>query len=209
LQRLEKTAVPFKVIVDGRNTTLPAIHVKGTVAVGADSGTAELWILDDERLPTLLRWEILGSSLTVVRIDTPPKDPGRAGSGGGGIEIGSALSKGSCHSELHGVYFTSGSTQLLPESQPALEGVAAMLNGHADWSVVIEGHTDNLGGAESNLELSRDRAAAVRTALVTQYKIAPQRLSSAGFGMTRPIETNATVEGRARNRRVELSRKCN
>ncbi|MEO8017944.1 MAG: OmpA family protein [Pseudomonadota bacterium] len=208
LRRLERTTVPFKVIVNGQNTTLPAIHVKGAVAVGNDSGTAELWILDDERLPTLLRWEILGSSLSVVRIDTPPAAKTGAGSAGG-IDIGKGLSGASCHSELHGVYFASGSAQLLPESRPALEGIAALLNQHADWSVVVEGHTDNLGSAESNLKLSRDRAAAVRDALVAHYKVAAQRLSAAGFGLTRPIETNATVEGRARNRRVELSRKCN
>jgi outer membrane protein OmpA-like peptidoglycan-associated protein len=209
LRRLEAGSIPYKVIVNGQSTTLPAVHVKGTVSVGSDSGTAELWILDDERLPTLLRWEILGSSLTIVRIDTPPKDKGGAGAAGG-IDLGNALSQhDGCHSELHGVYFTSGSAQLLPESRPALEGVAAALRQHPDWSVLIEGHTDNLGNAESNLSLSRARAAAVRTALINDLKIEASRLSSEGFGMTRPIETNATLEGRARNRRVELSRKCN
>ena len=209
LERVEQAAVPVKMIVNGKSTTLPAIHVKGAVAVGSDTGTAELWILDDERFPVLLRWEILGSSVTTVRIDTPPAAKPGAGAAGGGIEIGNGLSGGGCHSELHGIYFASGSAQLLPESRPALEAIAALLNQHADWSVVVEGHTDNLGSAESNLKLSRDRAAAVREALVSHYEVAAQRLSAAGYGLTRPIETNATLEGRARNRRVELSRKCN
>jgi hypothetical protein len=208
LKRVEKAAVPVRMIVNGRATTLPTLHVKGPIAVGSDAGTAELWILDDERFPALLHWEILGSSVTTVRIDTPPTAKSGPGSASG-IDIGDGLSGAGCHSELHGLYFASGSAQLLPESRPALEGIAAVLNSHADWSVVVEGHTDNLGSAESNLKLSRDRAAAVRDALITHYKVAAQRLSAAGYGLTRPIETNATLEGRALNRRVALSRKCN
>ncbi len=54
------------------------------------------------------------------------------------------------------------------------------------------------------MELSRKRAEAVKTALAEQYRISSDRLTPAGFGMTRPKESNDTLEGRARNRRVEL-----
>ena len=68
----------------------------------------------------------------------------------------------------------------------------------------IEGHTDNLGVRHLlNQTLSRDRAAALVAALTAQG-IAPDRLQSAGYGLDKPIATNDTSEGRARNRRVEL-----
>ena len=76
------------------------------------------------------------------------------------------------------------------------------------WSVTIEGHTDSIGTRASNLDLSKRRAAAVVNALVTRFHVSAARLSSAGFGDTRPIAPNSTIEGRARNRRVELARQC-
>jgi outer membrane protein OmpA-like peptidoglycan-associated protein len=71
----------------------------------------------------------------------------------------------------------------------------------------IQGHTDNVGGAAANLKLSEDRAAAVKAHLVEQGGIDSGRLTSAGFGDTNPIASNATDDGRAQNRRVELVRK--
>ena len=62
------------------------------------------------------------------------------------------------------------------------------------------------GGDKANLALSQRRAAAVKDALVTRYQIAPGRLATSGYGAASPIESNATLEGRARNRRVELRR---
>jgi OOP family OmpA-OmpF porin len=74
------------------------------------------------------------------------------------------------------------------------------------WSLGVEGHTDNIGGDPYNLDLSRRRAAAVKQALVLQYKVDANRLDTSGYGASRPKDTNATLEGRARNRRVELTR---
>lgn len=109
---------------------------------------------------------------------------------------------------LPGVYFAYNSAELEPASEPALTGVAALLQRHPDWSFTIEGHTDSIGTAASNATLSTARAEAVRTALVERHGVAPARLAAAGFGATRPRESNATLEGRARNRRVELARQC-
>ena len=82
--------------------------------------------------------------------------------------------------------------------------IADALNAHPDWKLSVNGHTDNVGGATYNIGLSNRRAAAVKQALVDHYNITADRLSTAGFGMGQPIETNDTPEGRARNRRVEL-----
>jgi outer membrane protein OmpA-like peptidoglycan-associated protein len=77
---------------------------------------------------------------------------------------------------------------------------------HPDWKLSVEGHTDGIASDSYNLYLSRKRAAAVKTALVTRYGTAEGRLTTAGFGKTHPRDTNDTLAGRARNRRVELVR---
>jgi len=70
----------------------------------------------------------------------------------------------------------------------------------------LEGHTDNIGGASYNVDLSKQRSASVRKALIEKYGIAAERLASTGFGAARPKASNDTLEGRAQNRRVELIR---
>jgi outer membrane protein OmpA-like peptidoglycan-associated protein len=122
--------------------------------------------------------------------------------------MASQLAGKTCHVELHGVYFNSGSAVLLDESEPMLKQVAEVVKASPEAQLTIEGHTDNVGSAEYNQKLSEQRAAAVRDALVNHYGVPAARLSAKGYGLTRPVETNATVQGRARNRRVELARPC-
>ena len=81
-----------------------------------------------------------------------------------------------------------------------------MLGDHPDWKLLVDGHTDAIGGADSNLDLSRRRAAAVKAALVGRYGVAAGRLATDGFGQSRPKADNDTAFGRALNRRVELRR---
>jgi outer membrane protein OmpA-like peptidoglycan-associated protein len=105
---------------------------------------------------------------------------------------------------LEQVKFKSGSAQILSESDPVLEAVATVLRAHPEIKKVrVEGHTDNRGSPVYNQGLSRQRAAAVARWLV-EHKIERERLTSEGFGRTRPIATNKTEEGRRENRRVEL-----
>ncbi len=108
--------------------------------------------------------------------------------------------------DIYGIYFDFASDRLKPESTPVLEEIAGVLKDNPDWKLTVSGHTDNVGGDAYNLDLSKRRAAAVKQALVTQYHIAPERLSTDGFGASRPVDTNDTLAGRARNRRVELTR---
>jgi len=78
-----------------------------------------------------------------------------------------------------------------------------LLNGQPDWKTKIEGHTDSTGAKAVNQTLSQQRATAV-VAWLVKNGIGPTRLAAAGFGDTQPIADNATEQGRARNRRVEL-----
>jgi outer membrane protein OmpA-like peptidoglycan-associated protein len=87
-----------------------------------------------------------------------------------------------------------------------LEEIAGVLKDNPDWNLTVNGHTDNVGGDPYNLDLSKRRAAAVKQTLITQYHITSERLSTDGFGASRPVDTNDTLAGRARNRRVELTR---
>ncbi len=104
---------------------------------------------------------------------------------------------------LRGILFDTGKTDIKPESNALLDEVAGMLKANADLKLRIEGHTDNVGSKASNLQLSKGRAAAVKAALVAGG-IAADSLTSEGFGDTKPVADNATSEGRAQNRRVEL-----
>jgi len=83
-----------------------------------------------------------------------------------------------------------------------LKEFADYLNDHPQATAVLEGHTDNTGGAGFNLELSRRRAAAVKRYLVDGFGIDGNRLTVRGYGMTRPIASNVTASGRRQNRRV-------
>lgn len=113
-----------------------------------------------------------------------------------------------CRAPVYGIYFESASAEVNAASRPTLQQIAAVLQRHADWTLTIEGHTDSIGGAASNLDLSNRRAAAVKTELASRFGVPAARLATKGYGLTRPVETNATIEGRARNRRVELTRVC-
>ena len=203
LRRVETTTVPISVLLNGVRTTLPAIHAKGTLKVGGDAAEGEFWWLDQPDNALTLRWAFKDSTVQVVRIDTPPAklqpqiNPMTA-----------ALASDQCRAELHGVYFDTGSAVLLPQSEAEIADVAALMAAQPTWHLVIEGHTDDIGTTEDNQILSQRRAEAVRLALIDGHTIAADRLTATGFGETRPVETNTTIEGRAHNRRVELARQC-
>ena len=106
--------------------------------------------------------------------------------------------------ELRGVYFDFNRATIKPESADALREIAAALPLASRRRFVIEGHTDGIGSERYNDQLSAARAAAVKAALVRDYGVDAARMSTTGLGERRPIESNATLAGRARNRRVEL-----
>lgn len=106
---------------------------------------------------------------------------------------------------LENVQFETGSDHILDESHGVLDEVAAILDEHAEIEHIrVEGHTDSQGKPAANQKLSAERAEAVRTYLIENDGIAPERLMAEGFGDTQPIADNDTDEGRAQNRRVEF-----
>jgi outer membrane protein OmpA-like peptidoglycan-associated protein len=105
---------------------------------------------------------------------------------------------------LYGVYFDNDRAELKPQSKPTLDEVGKLMADNPDWKLKVVGHTDNLGTAEHNLDLSNRRATAVTQALVQDYNVAAARLTPLGAGATQPVAPNDTEENRAKNRRVEL-----
>jgi outer membrane protein OmpA-like peptidoglycan-associated protein len=107
---------------------------------------------------------------------------------------------------LYGIHFDYDSAHIQPRSEPVIADVAALLRANPSWRFELSGHTDSDGGAAYNLALSQRRAQAVVDDLVTRYGIARSRLVAKGYGLTRPVASNATESGKALNRRVELER---
>lgn len=105
---------------------------------------------------------------------------------------------------LGDVLFETGKADLLASANNNLNKIAAFLNENPDRNVLIEGHTDNVGTDANNVRLSERRAESTRIALV-QRGVSPQRIITRGFGESRPVESNDTVTGRQKNRRVEIT----
>lgn len=101
------------------------------------------------------------------------------------------------------VNFDTDKATLRPDAAPVVEEIAKLLQADPALKLSIDGHTDNTGTAERNRTLSKERAEAVRTALVAKG-IAAERLSAQGFGPDKPLADNGSESGRAKNRRVEL-----
>jgi outer membrane protein OmpA-like peptidoglycan-associated protein len=108
------------------------------------------------------------------------------------------------HVAVYGIQFDSDSAALLPGSAAAVAEVARLLQAQPTLKLHVVGHTDGQGSHEHNLDLSRRRARAVVDALTGQHGIAAARLLASGVASLAPVASNATDEGRAKNRRVEL-----
>jgi OOP family OmpA-OmpF porin len=105
---------------------------------------------------------------------------------------------------MNNILFDTGRATLTAGSASALALIGDVLKADPALRLEIQGHTDNVGAKPANLTLSQQRAAAVRDYLIKTFAIAPDRLTSSGFGDSKPVADNATEPGRAQNRRVEL-----
>ncbi|MCC3151747.1 PA14 domain-containing protein [Hymenobacter sp. BT770] len=106
---------------------------------------------------------------------------------------------------LPDLYFNQGQARLLPAARTALDGLAAVLSSRPDLRLEVQGHTDNVGNAELNRQLSQQRAEAVCLYL-TAHGVAAGQLRPVGYGGTQPVADNADPAQRPRNRRVVLRR---
>ena len=105
---------------------------------------------------------------------------------------------------LYGILFDFNKTEVKPDSEAALTEIAKLLGNRPELNVLVVGHTDSVGGFESNRTLSQKRADAIVAALVGKHGISAKRLFPIGVSFASPVATNSTEEGKAKNRRVEL-----
>ena len=209
LTRVGTSDVDFPIIVNNETLSLPAIKAQGTMLVTDKKAQAftenindrptpvEILVLDDPQNPIVLDYRFTNQPfrIQVVKIDYPTEEK----------KIEQALAKQK-KAIVYGIYFDFNSDKIKPESKPVMDEIAAALKDNPDWQLTVNGFTDNIGGDAYNLDLSKRRSASVKQALVTKYGVASERLTTSGSGDSSPIDTNDTLEGRARNRRVELTR---
>jgi outer membrane protein OmpA-like peptidoglycan-associated protein len=106
---------------------------------------------------------------------------------------------------LKNIFFDTKKAELKPESIVELNKVVQLMNDNPKLKILISGHTDNVGKPQDNTLLSNDRALAVVKYLLASGQIAKERLQNKGWGATKPIADNGTEQGKAMNRRTELS----
>jgi outer membrane protein OmpA-like peptidoglycan-associated protein len=194
--RLVRGVSPMLMLVNDRRVSLPVLHAQGKLGTGADAHDADIYVLDDPDNPLMLKWKIGDERLQTVKIEYPEA------SGVPTIERELAETK---RAAVYGIYFEFNQATIRPQSDLVLKEIAESMRRHPEWKLTVEGHTDNIGNDAANRELSQKRADAVKAALVTRYGVSRDRLTTAGYGASVPKESNATLEGRAQNRRVELT----
>jgi outer membrane protein OmpA-like peptidoglycan-associated protein len=207
LTRVSPGPESFPLLVDGIRTELPALHVKGAFASGLKRTEWDIWVLADSAHPLLLKSVLQGDVFQMVRVDLPDSSARKRGAPIEGRLLEAELVK-RCRLEIPGVYFAFGTAAIDPISDRALAELAKGLAGHPDWKITVEGHTDSVGTDAANKVLSERRAEAVRARLAQQHGVNTKSWGAVGYGALKPRESNATIEGRARNRRVELARDC-
>jgi outer membrane protein OmpA-like peptidoglycan-associated protein len=201
--RLEATAIDARVpmIIEDRVFEVPTVQARANCGSGNRTGTGQFIFANDVNNPVLIEstlnfsWERRPRTVRVTRIV--------AGLGQQN-EMRHALDTLGTY-DVYGLLFDFDSAALRPETAQLVREIAVMLQQNPNWTILIAGHTDSTGGAEHNMRLSQQRAESVRQALI-RNGVAANRLQSVGHGMTKPKADNATLAGRAINRRVEFSR---
>ena len=211
LTRVEPEDVNYPTILNGQPTNLPVIHARGHFEFSGSekvkkvytdpsvlNGDGDIYVVDDAANPMMLQFGFGPVfQIRVTSISFPEDKPKP--------QIEQQLEKQK-KAVIYGIYFDFNEATIKKESQPVLKEIADAMKNNPDWVLTVNGYTDNIGGDRYNLELSQRRSAAVKKELVAHYGIAESRMTTGGSGAANPVDTNETLEGRARNRRVELIR---
>jgi len=131
----------------------------------------------------------------------PPNDPPDTGAASPTPLADTLRAQG--HAVLSGLDFGSGAATLGPGPHASLDALAEVLRGAPEMRIALVGHTDTVGALDSNIALSQARAEAVRTRLVEEHGVAPERIEAHGIGFLAPRASNRSEAGRDSNRRVE------
>jgi OmpA-OmpF porin, OOP family len=213
---LNKTEVSFDNTIEGANShsfsgNLPAAIADDIylakwhhIAIGYKNNQLKIYV-DQYRVLSVPDAKIAPGSITFGGLgaqDAPLIFSNvKVAQGGSQNMIGNILTNGKFIT--HGITFDIDKATIKPESMGVLNEVASFLKSNASVKMEIDGHTDNTGASAHNLQLSQQRADAVKSQLVSMG-IDASRFTTKGLGDTKPINNNQTPEGRADNRRVEF-----
>ncbi len=207
LGQLEKSA-PAPVVTAGPTPTPTAQRTAG-------DKTEKLWsytAFNTSKLPVTtltqfgrIKSAIKGVGLASQTASAPDVDPGAAEAAERSLkDLGAKQTPDGLVLTLpETVLFDVDKYDLKPDAQATLTKVATLLKYYDKAKIGVQGHTDSTGTADHNLDLSKNRAQAVATAL-TAGGVASSRMTVTGFGLTKPVASNDTDAGRAQNRRVEI-----
>jgi len=136
--------------------------------------------------------------------DFVDKCPNAAGlAADGGCPVVKATEKATMEKAMKGVQFDNGKSTIIKKSLPILDDVAKVMMANPSYKLAIDGHTDNAGDPAKNLQLSDDRAKAVKAYLMGKG-VSESRMKATGYGDSKPKADNKTAKGKATNRRVEF-----
>ncbi len=186
--------------VDEKKVKVRAIKAVGDNPASANGfpGNWTYWILDNANFPLMLKgtgpfiWDV-----PIINSNGTISDAG--GNKEGKRIVHDLKNKGIA--STNAILFDFDSDKLKPSATPILNEVTAYLRGNAKVKIAVQGHCDNVGGMDYNMNLSRRRAKSVRQYLVNAG-ISAYRLTSEGYGYTKAVASNKTESGRAKNRRV-------
>jgi outer membrane protein OmpA-like peptidoglycan-associated protein len=197
---VEKNA-KMAVNLDGSPFNVPVIHAIGRFGAGQQSAAGDFYFLDNKNNPALLQYSVQFSGEKTPRSERYVLVAPSADERG---KMEQALAARRAYT-TYGIHFDFDKSSIRNDSAPLLRQIATALQNNPLWTLSITGHTDSIGDASYNMKLSDVRAASVKTRLV-KLGVSPARLSTSGGGASAPIATNKTLQGRALNRRVVLSR---
>lgn len=198
---LAEKNIKVPLIVENKLMDVPAVHVKGNFGQGAKTATADFFILDNKNNPMVLQ-----STIKLSWEKQPREERIASISAGDSMKAAMEQSLNTLKRyDMYGIHFDFGKATLRPDAAAMMDDIALTLKNNPSWTLQINGHTDSIGEPAFNKKLSSDRAATVARA-VEKRGIAANRLTFAGLGETQPKGDNASLEGRALNRRVELVR---
>jgi outer membrane protein OmpA-like peptidoglycan-associated protein len=174
--------------VNGENMNVPVKIIK------TDTGTT-MYVIDNPNAPVVVKWssvdgrDVYRLSQLVIpsmkeNITETLKETGRA--------------------KVYGIFFNFGSADLREESNPILKEIGTILKKNPGYRLRIEGHTDNVGNSEFNKILSRKRAESVKSKIIEMFSIEDARIETEGYGSSKPVLNEDSIEARAQNRRVEI-----
>jgi outer membrane protein OmpA-like peptidoglycan-associated protein len=190
------------VMIENRIVDVPVLIARGSFLAGARSGTGYFYFLSDVNNPVAVEYRIKFNwekSLRTTR--TVRVSAGRSEQAAMEQTLRTIRKL-----DIYGIHFDFDKATIRPQARQLIADIAATLRNNPTWTIEIRGHTDSLGSPDYNLALSARRADSVKQAIIRQHGINPGRISTSGAGMTEPKAQNDTLQGRAQNRRVELSR---